>query len=981
MKKLTVIAGALLVLAALYFSRIYNFLLFHTLAEVFSIIIACGIFMVAWNCRRMLDNQYLLFIGIAYLFIGVLDLAHAFAYKGMPILPGYDANAPTQLWIAARYLQSATLLAAPLTFRRRIHPGFYLLIYGLLVMLLLLAILYWRIFPDCFLPEAGGLTPFKKSSEHIICLLLAVSGILILQCRRRFDPGVLRWMLGSVVLTIMSELAFTAYVSVYGAANMFGHFFKIVAFYCVYKAIIETGLTSPYNVLFRDLKTSKEHYRSLFVHMTNGFANHRMKFDRAGSPVDYKFLEVNEAFERLTGLTGVVGRWVTEVIPGIENDPADWIGAYGRVAATGDSIQFESYSEYLKKWYSITAYCPSPGQFTTVFEDITERRISQEALRASEARFKLLSDTAGRLLATEDPQGLVNTLCCEVMSHLECQVFFNYLVDEATGRFRLNAFAGLPGAEARKVEWQDFGSIVCGSAERDRHRVVAEDILNLGDERMALIKSYGIQAYCCHALNVQGCLIGTLSFGTTTRTHFTPEEVGLMRTVADQVALAMQRISNQQALRDINKALEDKVRERTATLEHLVDTLEAEINLRQKAEDELRQANLQLTERADQLRTVTAELTMAEQRERKRLSKVLHDGLQQHLAIAKMQIGSLSSRRDDGELKKAMGEIEAMIGESIQISRSLSADLSPPVLYEGGLAAGLEWLAGWMRQKHAFDVDLIAAPVDELAEDVKILVFESVRELLFNAVKHAQAPCAQVRLEQMAGPGTRITVSDRGRGFDISRLKTMGKSGEGFGLFSIRERIDLIGGLFEIDSAPGKGSRFVLTVPHGRSSCLPVCINSPAAAGSNCGIGTTAVQCLDKSIRVLIVDDHALFRDGVARLVKKQPDIDVVGQAEDGREAIELAGALRPDVILMDINMPGINGIEASRRIHQALPRIRILGLSMHEDQDHEQAMLAAGAVEFKHKGCSAAELISAIRLCAAMEAGSVRAPSEEENS
>ena len=115
----------------------------------------------------------------------------------------------------------------------------------------------------------------------------------------------------------------------------------------------------------------------------------------------------------------------------------------------------------------------------------------------------------------------------------------------------------------------------------------------------------------------------------------------------------------------------------------------------------------------------------------------------------------------------------------------------------------------------------------------------------------------------------------------------------------------------------------------------------------------------------MLADDHALFRNGLGRLLKNEPGLEVVGHANDGKEAIELAQKLKPDVILMDISMPRVNGIEATRIIHREYPDIRIIGLSMDEDQEHAQAMRDAGASDYKTKGCVASELVSAIRGCA----------------
>ena len=251
------IAVWVLLLVGLYLSSLYSYLLFHGIAEVFSVIIAGGVFALAWNSRRLIANNYLLFLGIALLFIAFLDLLHTLAYKGMGAFPGYGADLPTQLWIAARYLQSLTFLAAPLFLRRRLNPWLVFLGFFAVTTLVLLSIFQWQIFPVCYVP-GQGLTAFKKYSEYFISLILLGALGFLLKERREFAPGVLRLLVYSILLTIGSELAFTFYVSVYGLSNLVGHLFKIMAFYCIYKAIIETGLMQPFALLFRDLKLREE---------------------------------------------------------------------------------------------------------------------------------------------------------------------------------------------------------------------------------------------------------------------------------------------------------------------------------------------------------------------------------------------------------------------------------------------------------------------------------------------------------------------------------------------------------------------------------------------------------------------------------------------------------------------------------------------------------------------------------------------------
>ena len=294
------VAAAAALLAVLYLTSLYNYLLFHSIAEIFSIVVACGIFLVAWNSREYLNNNYLLFLGIAYLFVAGFDLVHTLAYKGMDIFVGYGANLPTQLWIAGRSLQSGSLLIAPFFLRRRIRLELVVPAFAVLSGLIFASIFYWKVFPDCYV-QGVGLTQFKIISEYIIAVILFVSLALLVGQRYEFDRDVFLLIACSLIVTIASELAFTLYFSVYGPANFLGHYFKIIAFYFIYLAIVKRGIQKPYALLSANLKREQEALRK-----ERNFVS--TVLDTAGALVvvldtSGRIVRFNKACERLTGYT------------------------------------------------------------------------------------------------------------------------------------------------------------------------------------------------------------------------------------------------------------------------------------------------------------------------------------------------------------------------------------------------------------------------------------------------------------------------------------------------------------------------------------------------------------------------------------------------------------------------------------------------------------------------------------------------------
>ena len=404
------------------------------------------------------------------------------------------------------------------------------------------------------------------------------------------------------------------------------------------------------------------------------------------------------------------------------------------------------------------------------------------------------------------------------------------------------------------------------------------------------------------------------------------------------INLDISRLKRAEAgLRRLNAELEQRVRERTGELAQAVQVLERQ---------------------AVQLRAVTTELTLAEQRERRRLADVLHDELQQLLVATRLRAHMLG-RTEDAAMRQASQEIVELMEEALAATRSLTGELSPPALQNGSLLPALEWLARWVGEKHHLAVRLTPppAPLPRVPEDVAVLLYQAIRECLLNAVKYARVDVADVMVTWDT-EGLTLTVADAGVGFDPRTLRVAGGDDGGFGLLGIRERLESVGGRLEITSAPGEGSRFVLTFP------LPVVpedgmsLEPPPAL---VGVVQRASPAAPR-LRVLVVDDHALVRRGFATLLAGEADLEVVGEAANGQQAIELTRKLLPDVILMDVSMPVLNGIEATRTIHAEFPGIRVIGLSMFEESTQPETMREAGAVGYLNKNDSADALLAAIR-------------------
>lgn len=827
----------------LYICSLYSYLLFHTLVELFCAIVTLGVFFIAWNSRRFLDNHYFLFLALAFSTSSVLQLLHTFSFKGVGIFTGYDANLPTQLWIASRYVVSLSFLAAPLFIVRKLHLQGSLSAFAAATTLLVFAIFSGN-FPDCFV-EGSGLTPFKIYSEYVIISILLAAAALLYKKKDHFDTRVFRALLVAVLSGAAADLAFTKYLSVYGQANLVGHLLLFLSSFMIYQAIVSTGLKQPAALLFRSLEQSEQ----------------ALKRSEA---------QLQAALEERT----------RELVEKVELN--------------------------------------------------AELQRSEAALKRSNQRLDLLAASASRLLQSGAPQQLADELCREVMNFVGCDVFFNYLLDETEGILKLNACAGISEERAAEIRRLELGVAICGCAARDACRIVAENIPETPDPRTELVKSLGVRAYACHPLLSQGRVLGTLSFGTRSRNSFSEDELSLMKAVADQVSIAMQRHLMEESLRQAKQAAEAA----SHTKSRFVANMSHE--LRTPMTGVLGMLDLALQTANDAERTEYIETA---QRSAWSLLRILNDVLD----LAKVEAGKFS-------LALKPFALRACLSQTVEV-------VMPEVRRKG--------------------LELTLQVDEQLPEHVigdQVRLRQVLTNLVGNAVKFTERGGVQIALRSGArDPDGSIEVSfsvrDTGIGIpeekrhllfnSFSQLDdsdTRSHGGTGLGLAISKEIIERMSGSIAMESEGGKGSCFSFSVRLGVAQ-RGAEEARPAAAPASFSPGT------GKGRRLLVAEDDPTIRQVLGTMLAR------IGYeiefAEDGIQAVARWQEAAFDMLIMDVQMPRVNGFEATRSIREIEAgrdgRIPILAMTAHAMKDDEQRCIAAGMDDYISKPIDFRECLNKI--------------------
>lgn len=235
----------------------HDYLLFHSMIEMFGIVIASGVFMIAYNATGYIRTGFFIIIGVSFFFAAFLEFFHMLAYKGMGVFSGNDPNLATQLWIALGYLRAISFLIAPLLMNFKIQIRDVFISYFLVTAIIFTSIFYLKVFPVCFV-EGTGLTTFKIGSEYIISFILFISIFFVYKKRTEIDRFVRNLIIASIAASIAAKMMFTLYSDIYGFLNFLGHILEFISYALIYKAVIQTGIRKPFDLLFKDLKVNEE---------------------------------------------------------------------------------------------------------------------------------------------------------------------------------------------------------------------------------------------------------------------------------------------------------------------------------------------------------------------------------------------------------------------------------------------------------------------------------------------------------------------------------------------------------------------------------------------------------------------------------------------------------------------------------------------------------------------------------------------------
>ena len=995
----------------------YNYPLFHTLAELISIVIAWSLFILAWNTRRYTSDDTLVLMGIGIFLTSLIDLVHTLAYSGLNLFPGYTADLPTQSWIAARYVQSLSLLAVSMRMQRPSYPLQRLtapvaLAAGALLVAVLLAAIFSGIFPSCYI-EGTGLTPFKQGSEIVISLFLLLAILFFLRVRERFDVQVLQLLIGAIVLMIGSELLFTFYFSFHGVSNFIGHVSKIASFILLYLAIVHTGLKKPYALIFREMKRTEEELRENERRFRKIFEEGMYGIIIADSEGHY--LSANAAFCRMVGYTSeeLSSLKVADIThPDHIAQDAETFSKLreGRIHSrrmekryltkSGDSI-----------WADVTVSCIRDEQgkvlyFLNMIQDITERREKDVALRESEALYRTALESSndaacilhkGRYLYANqkflDTFGItldeLRQLPHGTLTHPDdreriqdyhrknmqgepapTRVEFRGLKKDGTPIY-FEASVSLISYQGEKAQLSFLRDITARKLaelalkqSEERYRTMVESIADSYFELDLRGRYTFVNDALCRQLGYSRDEVMSLDYRTVTSPEDSKKLAQLYNEIyrTDTPKMTTYQIKNKQGEPRDREVYVSLMRDATGNPVGFRG-IGRDVTERKRMEDERKK----LTERLHQSQKMEAIGTLA--------GGIAHDfnnilaTIMGYTELIKIKLKGRDLEEYLDQLLKACIRARDLINQILTFSRQKDKEVKPLNL-EPVLSETMKLLRATIPSTIAIGVHIDPRPYPVMADSTEI--YQIIMNLCTNAAYAMrdkggtlEISLQNIEIVQPEGetadlqPGRYIElkVSDTGVGMEqeiIERIfdpffttKERGK-GTGLGLSVVYGIVKQYGGAILVRSKPGLGSVFRIYLP-----ALEIETAAPERKEMEMPHG---------SGRILFVDDEEALVE-IARQMMEYLGYEVV-TASNGTQALEIFRREpgRYNLVITDMTMPGMTGLNLAREILRLRPDLPVLICTGYSETLTEEIAQQSGIREILTKPLSMDKLARVLK-------------------
>jgi PAS domain S-box-containing protein len=682
------------------------------------------------------------------------------------------------------------------------------------------------------------------------------------------------------------------------------------------------------------LQASEYQYRTLFETIDQGFCICQMLFDENGEPCDYRFLEVNPVFEQMTGLEQATGKTALELIPNLENF---WIQIYGRVALTGEAVRFEHESKAMNRWFDVSAFRFDEAQnhkFALLFTNITARKQAEADLKERSNHIQILYETTRDLLLTNQPLTSVNTLFAKLKALIGLNVYFSYMVDEQQQKLHLMSSGGISDETARSIEWLEIGQATCGTVAQQKRQIVQSNLQQSTDPKTELVRSLGLTAYSCQPLIAQEKLFGTLSFGSLTRTEFTPAETKLFQAICDQIAIALERSELVSSLQQQTEELTRANRLKDEFLAALSHELRTPLNPILGWTKLLQTQNLAVSKTQEAL-------TIIERNVKQQITLI--DDL---LDISRVVQGQFQITSQPVDLITILNAARESV-HFTAIAKSITLEFHHP-------ADAISQVMG-----------------DELR------LQQVFWNLLTNGIKFTpNGGCVDIRLEQIQN-NAQISITDTGIGISAEFLphvfdrfrqadgsSTRRYDGLGLGLALVKHLVELHGGTVEAASlGEGRGATFKVNLPLLRQASFNSEETSNAQQPQADLSSSTSASSSLTGIRALVVDDEPDNLNLLDFVLTKEGAI--VTTVTSPVEALTIIAENPPDILISDIGMPEMDGYELLQQV-RALPNqqnqpIKAIALTAFAQQEDREKTINAGFQAYLSKPINLVDLVTAI--------------------